>query len=402
MKIIYLHQYFKTPEEGGAIRSWHLAGALAKAGHEVEVITAHNNNIYEEKMINGFRVHYLPVPYKNNFGSFKRILSFIRFSKLAYQKAKEFRDAELCYTSSTPLTVGLTALNLKENFGIPFYFEARDLWPEAPIQMGTIKNYFVKRYLFNLEKRIYAQAEKIIALSPGIQEGILRVVPDKEVMMIPNMSDCNFFTMEEKSDILLSKYNIPKDRFIISYTGSLGKANRLEFLFDIAQESVKNHLPFTFIIAGEGSEGEDLMAKAILLQLKNVIFIAPAGKNSMKEILNISDATYTSFDTKPILETNSPNKFFDSLATGKLTIVNTKGWLKDLVEKNECGFYADPHDPSGFIKSLKPFLTDKNLLKKYQQNARALAEKEFSVEELTKEFVKLFENQIRLLSPPTK
>ena len=253
-----------------------------------------------------------------------------------------------------------------------------------------IRNYFAKRYLYNLEKRIYRQAGKIIALSPGMKEGIRKIAPEKEVVMIPNMSDCTFFNIEGKSDVLISKYNIPKDKFVISYTGSLGKANRLDFFLDIAQESAKKNLALSFIIAGEGSERENLMSKAILLRLNNVIFVDLSGKNVMKEILNISDATYTSFDTQPILETNSPNKFFDSLAAGKLTIVNTKGWLKDLVEKNECGFYADPLDPLEFIKKLTPFMTDKNLLKKQQQNARALAEKRFSVAELTKEFVKLF------------
>jgi glycosyltransferase involved in cell wall biosynthesis len=390
MKIIYIHQYFKTPEEGGAIRSWHLAGALAKAGHEVELITSHNKNIYEEKMINGFRVHYLPVPYKNNFGSFKRILSFIRFSRLAYRKAKEFKDADLCYASSTPLTVGLTALNLKAKLGLPFYFEVRDLWPEAPIQMGAIRNYFVKRYLYNLEKRIYQQAEKIIALSPGIREGVLKIVPAKDVVMIPNMSDCDFFKMEEKSDTLLAKYGIAKDRFVISYTGSLGKANKVEFFLDIAEATAKNHLPVVFLIAGEGSQAEALKAKANIKQQNNVIFIGSGGKKFVREILTISDATYTSFDTKAILETNSPNKFFDSLAAGKLTIVNTKGWLKELLENNESGFYADPLNPSDFLKRLIPFLEDKNLLRRYQKNARNLAEKEFSAGEQNKRFLNLF------------
>ena len=91
MKIIYLHQYFKTPEEGGAIRSWHLARALAKAGHQVEMITAHNKNTLEEKTMEGFRVHYLPVSYDNRYGTLRRILSFRRFARLAHAKAKEFR-----------------------------------------------------------------------------------------------------------------------------------------------------------------------------------------------------------------------------------------------------------------------------------------------------------------------
>jgi glycosyltransferase involved in cell wall biosynthesis len=390
MKIIYIHQYFKTPEEGGAIRSWHLAGALAKAGHQVEMIAAHNKDIYEENMINGFRVHYLPVAYDNSFGSLKRILSFRRFARLAYQKAAEFKDAGLCYASSTPLTVGFTALKLKAKLGIPFYFEVRDLWPEAPIQMGVIRNHFLKRYLQKLESRIYHEAEKIIALSPGIKEGILKVVPGKEIVMIPNMSDCAFLTIGEKPEILLVKYGIPENNFVIAYTGSLGKANRLEFLLNIAAAAKSDKINISFIIAGEGSEAASLKNQVWQKQLDNIIFTHHKGKDSMKEILNISDATYTSFDNKPILETNSPNKFFDSLAAGRLTIVNTKGWLKDLVEKNECGFYADPLDPSYFFRKLKPFIEDKLLLKKYQRNARTLAEKEFSVEKLSREFVGLF------------
>jgi glycosyltransferase involved in cell wall biosynthesis len=390
MKIIYIHQYFKTPEEGGAIRSWHLAGALVKAGHQVEMITGHNKDIFEEKMINGFRVHYLPVPYDNNFGSLKRILSFRRFARLAYQKAAEFKDADLCYASSTPLTVGFTALKLKRKLGIPFYFEVRDLWPEAPIQMGVIRNYFIERYLYNLESRIYHEAEKIIALSPGIREGILKTASAKEVLMIPNMSDCNFLNIAEKSEALLVKYGIPENNFVIAYTGSLGKANRLEFLINIADAARLNKISISFIIAGEGSEATSLKNQVRQKQLDNIIFTDHKGKDSIKEILNISDATYTSFDNKPILETNSPNKFFDSLAAGKLTIVNTKGWLKDLVEKNECGFYADPLDSSDFLRKIKPFIEEKALLKKYQKNARALGEKEFAMEELSKRFVKIF------------
>ena len=44
MKILYIHQYFKTPSEGGAIRSWHIATGMVRAGHEVILITAHNHS----------------------------------------------------------------------------------------------------------------------------------------------------------------------------------------------------------------------------------------------------------------------------------------------------------------------------------------------------------------------
>ena len=68
MKILYLHQYFRTPEEGGAIRSYYLAKGLVEHGIEVELITSHNENSVVTKNIEGIKVHYLPVFYDNNHG----------------------------------------------------------------------------------------------------------------------------------------------------------------------------------------------------------------------------------------------------------------------------------------------------------------------------------------------
>ena len=48
MRILYLHQYFRTPEEGGALRSYYLSQALVQAGHTVELITAFNGTEMNE------------------------------------------------------------------------------------------------------------------------------------------------------------------------------------------------------------------------------------------------------------------------------------------------------------------------------------------------------------------
>lgn len=42
MRVVILHQHFKTPQSGGAIRSYYLARALADRGIATVVITAHN------------------------------------------------------------------------------------------------------------------------------------------------------------------------------------------------------------------------------------------------------------------------------------------------------------------------------------------------------------------------
>ena len=40
MKIIYLHQYFKFPNESGGTRSFDLATRFLESGHNVEMITS--------------------------------------------------------------------------------------------------------------------------------------------------------------------------------------------------------------------------------------------------------------------------------------------------------------------------------------------------------------------------
>jgi len=154
MKVLYIHQYFRTPEEGGAIRSYYLAKGMVDNGIKVELITSHNKPFAEVKYIEGIKVHYLPVFYDNNLGFIKRIFSFYKFMRLVAKKARSIKNIDICYATSTPLTIGVSALKIKKELKIPYYFEVRDLWPEAPVQMGIIKNRFIKSYLERLEKKV--------------------------------------------------------------------------------------------------------------------------------------------------------------------------------------------------------------------------------------------------------
>lgn len=42
MHILYIHQYFTTPEEGGGTRSYEFARRFVKKGHKVTMITGMN------------------------------------------------------------------------------------------------------------------------------------------------------------------------------------------------------------------------------------------------------------------------------------------------------------------------------------------------------------------------
>jgi hypothetical protein len=137
VQIVILHQHFNTPVSGGAIRSYYLAKALLDAGNEVTVITAHKG-AYTCSVVEGIKVHFLPVPYDNRFGFSARSWSFLVFVFGIIRRPRLFKEASYCYAISVPLTIGLAALWIKRFYKTPFLFEVGDLWPDAPVQLGFI------------------------------------------------------------------------------------------------------------------------------------------------------------------------------------------------------------------------------------------------------------------------
>jgi glycosyltransferase involved in cell wall biosynthesis len=396
VRILYLHQYFRTPAEGGALRSYYLATAMAAAGHGVTLITAHDQPQKQVKVIDGVTVHYLPVPYANHFTFWQRSWSFIRFVLQSSLLALKLKKPDLVYASSTPLTIGIPALLLRFLKDVPYVFEVRDLWPEAPIQLGAIRNPALIWLLRKLEKLLYRNSRFVVALSPGMADGVKAVVPEKQVLMVPNMADCSFYKPFPKPEYF--KGRSISEKFVIAYTGALGVANRAAFLVDLAM-TCHSLSPgrFLFLIAGSGAEAEKLKSRVEAENVSDVLFFGSFNRESVRELLQAADAAYTSFDEFPVLETNSPNKFFDSLAAGRICLVNTKGWLKELVEENQCGLYLPPNDPVLSARLLVQLSENAEQVRQLQSNARLLAENRFSKAMLTEKILKPY-NYILLIS----
>jgi glycosyltransferase involved in cell wall biosynthesis len=308
---------------------------------------------------------------------------------LAYWTACSIRRVSLCYAVSTPLTTGIIALLLKYFHRIPYYFEVGDLWPLAPVQMGVIRNPLLKRALFSLEKTIYRNARKIVALSPGIRQEIEKIVPASKIHLIPNMADTDFFQPEKKQKALEQQYGV-ENKWVITYFGTIGKANQLDYLLEAALQCQRQSRQVAFLVVGKGAELPRLQQLVTSYSLHNLQFLPHCDKYALRSILNVTDAVYISFARIPVLETGSPNKFFDALAAGKICLVNFGGWIRELVESQICGKYTDPEQPGSFYAAIEPFLRDPALKNRYQQNARQLAEEHFSRTLLTEQFVDLF------------
>jgi glycosyltransferase involved in cell wall biosynthesis len=384
MRVILLHQYYKTPEEGGGIRSWYLCRALKEAGHEVQVVTAWNKEESETVSVDGYPVHYLSVHYSNDLGFFRRIWSFTAFFVAAYKKVNSLSRPDVIYAISTPLSIGALAKWIRWRKSIPYFFEVGDLWPDVPAQMGYLRNPLLIRIIKSLELSTYKSAKAIVAMSPAMVDYFNDLGHGNKTICITNFSD---LSLSEPP----SQASKTTERFIVAYTGTLGKANHLSYLIDLAEEAQKRSLKnFQYIIMGEGAE-ESLLKKMIADRtLSNVSLLPHSSKEAAIALLKSASMAYLSFGPYDKLWTGSPNKYFDALATSKPILCNFGGWIAEEIGAKKCGITYNPIDPGSFFETNWASLQKPGALKKMGENARTLAEKSYALDKQIPKWLSLF------------
>ncbi len=354
------------------------------------------NRFLQREVIDDIDVIYIRNNYSNKMGIIARLFSFIKFMFFSTLIAFREKNVDLVYATSTPLTIGFPALILKLFKGKKYLFEVRDLWPEVPIQMGGLKNKILIRIAIWFEKTIYHHAEHIVTLSPGMLEGVLkRGIPEEKVSIIPNMSKIDQFYSREHNLLIAEEYGINTKQFNLVYFGALGISNGLGYIIDAARILKERKVAdIELIILGAGGQVKMLREKVAQFNLSNVKIIGAHPMDIVSEIVNLCNCTIVTFANIPILQTNSPNKLFDSLSAGKPIIVNSAGWTKKLVEEYNCGAYVDPENPSNLVDLLIRWKNCPAILTELGKNARRLAETEYDKSILTKKFVKIIEQYV--------
>ncbi|MBC1435286.1 glycosyltransferase family 4 protein [Paenilisteria rocourtiae] len=404
MKVLYIHQYFATRESATGTRSYEFAKLLQEKGHDVTVLTgdsqlehltAGQKRIAATYDLDDITVHAIKNRYENHFGKWRRIWAFLIFLIQACFFKMNKQEYDVIFATSTPLTIAIPAMFLSWKAKIPFVFEVRDLWPEAPYKLGYLKDGLLLQILRRLEKMVYMKASKIVALSPGMAEGILQQGISKEkVVVIPNSADLELFDIEA-SDALRTEWGL-LDKFVLVHAGSLGVINGLEYLIETAKllrDKGQHHV--RILLTGDGGKRIELEKLCKDYELDNVIFTGKFPKKKIPELLSTADATIMSVKDHPVLEMASPNKFFDSLAAGKPTIVNCGGWMKAMLEETGAGVYVEPKQPSDLVRVIEVLSHATPLAAELGKNARRLAEDRFDRKKLVNQLELALEQSIR-------
>lgn len=384
MNVLFLHQHFATREGAGGTRTWEFSQQLLARGHTVTMVAQLRRGGGIEQagrhQVEGMDLIMLPGWYTNHLSFTQRIWQFILF----IVRASKLRDLphrpDVVIASSTPLTIGIPGWILARRHRVPFVFEVRDLWPEAPIQLGVLRGRALPWLMVQLERFLYRRADVIIPLSPGMEAGVLAEGgAAKKIITIPNASDIDLFSPDHRDRSLLADHGIDPEKFVVVHGGSMGIANGLDYIIDAAIVcKERGDADIQFVFAGAGGQEKRLKKIALDRHLDNVTFLGSVARKQLGAVVSSCDVAIASFADFPVLATNSPNKLFDGLAAGLPCIVNSNGWTRRIIETADAGCYVEYRDPAQLADALERLRDDGELRARQGANALRLAHDVFA------------------------
>lgn len=283
----------------------------------------------------------------------KRFISMMKFAyDLWKMNFRDFGQPDAVYVSSMPIFSVIPGLRKARHWKVPLLFEIRDVWPLTPIMLGNVsKNNPMIRLIGYLERIAYRKASAVISVLPNTKHHVVQRggQPDKW-FHLPNGVSPDLAEKVVPVPAIL-KDQIPADRFIVMYTGTIGLANAMEYVVEAAH-LLKENSEIQFVFVGDGYKKQELQELQSEYGIDNITWIPKVAKNQVHDLINQADVCLISWHDKPLYELGvSANKYFDYMLAGKpiLSAGNIPG---DPVGEANCGVIASAEDPKSIADGI--------------------------------------------------
>ncbi|HEY2483246.1 MAG TPA: glycosyltransferase family 4 protein [Caulobacteraceae bacterium] len=251
----------------------------------------------------------------------------------------------------------------------------QDLYPEAAVALGVRGlNGGLARALKAVRDASLTRARVNVTVGEQMAARLRELsVPDKRVRVIPNWADetaISPIAAEDKS--LCSAWGL-EGRFVVAYSGNLGRAHEYETMLGAA--ALLADIPtIAFLMIGGGHHTDNLREEAQAAGLANIVFRPYQPFELLAQSLGAGDVHWISL--RPELEgLIVPSKAYGVLAAGRpiIAVTHAQGEIARLVAAHGCGFQIDPGDAQGFAAVVRRLASEPALVARLGIAARAAA-----------------------------
>ena len=386
MRILLVTQYF-YPE---VFKSNDLAFELSKRGHHVDALVGIPNypegkyfkgyGVFKRRheVVNGVNV-YRVFQTPRGKGGWRLPINYFTFVifgclRVLFLFAWKKRYDCIIGHEPSPIFQAYPALLLRKLRKTPFYYWIMDLWPDAMMSGGGVKNQKVLNFVDRLVKGIYKRTDKILITSERFREPIAAKGDFKDkIIYFPNWSD----DILEMDDC----YEIPKlpDGFKIMIAGNLGKSQNLEAVTEVML-GLKDVPEVKWVFVGGGSRREWLeeFIKENGMEDRAVCLGLYPFK-AMPAFYKQADAMLVTLRAGfPHLEAVVPARLQSYMSAGRPVLAMIGCGGADIIGESRCGYAVPAGDSKALIDVIKnKVLTNRESFRKMGENGRDFYLKHF-------------------------
>jgi len=343
-----------------------IANAFVKAGYNVTLIAGKIKCGYFELDLS---IKVKKITEYNRLSIIKRIKSWIAgFVEIIAIVKKDYSNSELLIVSNPPIALFLPIFTRNKYNLLVF-----DVYVETLQRYTLLKDKSPFVFIWKgLHKKVLKQAKTIFVLTKSMKD-VLTKYTTREIELLTIWGDVNDgISLKSNDNYVINGVDL-SEKFILLYSGNMGKESGLNSLIEIAKH-LKNNTSIIFIFAGEGIMKEKIENAASENNLNNCMFLPYQNNRDFHNLLSISNLSIVSLSDESS-SMSIPSKTFNYLSSGSaiLCIANENSEIYNFVKKNNIGKAFNHNEHEKVCSFIDNISQNTSLLEEYERNAHAIS-----------------------------
>ncbi len=350
--LIYTNHFYPEQFKVNEIVDW-----LSEEGHTIRVITGIPNypsgkyykgyglqSIFKTNYKENVVVNRLPLIPRGNGNYFMLVLNYLSyfistFFFTIYLLFKKKYDYIFVHHTS-PILIAIHPIIYSFFYKkTKKYLWDLDIWPETLEAMNVVNSKLILSQISKVVKFIYSFYDKILIASEGFRD-IIEKRHKGEVIYFPNWAE---YDIEKNINDKETLINIPKNKFIIMYTGNIGEAQNFNDLIKTIKQLKDEQIYWVFI--GGGRFKKELESNLEKNNLKDVcLFKNQVKVSEIPSYAKLANAMFLSLRKNHVFAKTIPAKLQSYLAMKKPVIGVLEGEGANIIKQSKCGIVEENGD----------------------------------------------------------
>lgn len=282
----------------------------------------------------------------------------------------KYKKSELFLVSNPPFSVFLPLFCRN-----PFKFLIYDIFPDAMADLKLFsKSSLLVKIWAKVNRKVFKRAEKIFTLTDGMKKKLSNYVTPEKIKVVSIWTDDGLLKPVAKKENPFIRELELEDKFIVMYSGNLGKSHPVEILVEIAKRIADEKI--FFLIIGGGDKYQMIREKIKTSDLKNIRLLPWQPTEMLPYTLSAADLAVVTLD-KDASNLSIPSKTFDFLSVGVpiLGISDSNSDLSKFIKVHEIGSSFGHEELPDIINYINRLSATPSLHARFSRNSLSASRK---------------------------